>query len=841
MNFSLNRKFSLLLLLLFILSIGVVSASDNATDIVLDDNSNVADVSDVSEDILTSENELDNVSDVSGDVLAQENELINDSIGEDGQSLQVGETNVSDANAVQKSKITTKINANKPFLYYTQAGQLIGYLKDSNNNAVKNKQVSILLNGKTFTRTTDNSGKIILNLNLVPNKYNVKIKFMGDADYSSCYYDTFIKVNKLPISIKTSDYSTYWRSGSFFKAKVYDKLSKKPISGIKVLFKVYYKNSLYLNYYSTTDKKGMAAMNKHLGVGDYEVRTYISSKQDLYSLSNSNNEATLKIKPTVEFGCCSYYAQISNDESVCGFRRDSTYEADLFLEHVKWYGRAAVKQYKVTGTYFCHFVITSDGWCYGTGGNDDPAINRAIENLAGQMIQSKSISFNKIMAVKGYIESLGLGHFAIKSPYGDYAVVWTDYYEFGKLNPGEYLSVPNLPSYFRHGNWHSFGNDPAEIGVKIAATDGYGVNRRDITVFHWKAVTNTGSTEANVAVYAANDNGYLVDRSTAYLKDNIYFDGNFIDKYSLPQSTGKRYLGSFNLGKIDYLKIKTEVIAPVVTAYPNEFKEFRVTVLDKNTGNPISGIWIKLNVYTGDTFKAYSLKTDDNGVAKYSFKFYEKGYHRIRIYCANSQYYISKVSGFKVCNHKTVVSAPIVTAYPNEFKEFKVRVLDKFTKKPISGIWIKLNVYTGDSFKTYSLKTDDNGVAKYSFKFYEKGYHRIRISSANKNYDISKVSGFRVVNHKTAVSAPIVKAYAGRFKEYKVTVLDKTTKNPIKGVAIKLQLYTGDTFKTYTLKTDDNGVAKYSFKFYEKGYHRIRISSANKNYDISKVSGFRVI
>ena len=832
----------LLCLMLFILSMGIASACDNATDIVLDDNADSIGVSQVvNEDIQIPENDEQICEDDDGDNLSREDDdWICENVSDEAQNPQIEENDISNQGTVQKSKVKTKVTANNPSFYYTQKGQLIGYLKDNDNHAVKNKKVSILLNGKTFMRTTDSSGKFVLKLKLVPNSYNVKIRFMGDSGYYASQYDAMIKVNKLPVSLKTDNYNTYWKSDLFFKAKVTDKLKNKPVSGVKVLFKVYHKNSLCLNHYSTTDRNGIARLNKNFAVGDYEILTYLSSKK-LYSFSSLYSKSTLKIKPTAEVACCSFYAQISNDESLSGFRRDSTYGVNVYIQSVKWFGRSAVKQYKTIGSYSFHTIVTSDGWCIGTGGADNADVNRAIENLAGQMVQSNSISLDKIGTIMGYIRSLGIGHFAIKSPYGYYVAAWGNNYEQGKLNPGEYISVPNNPSFFRHGRYSSFGNDPAQIGVKIAATDGFGANRRDITVYHWKAITNRGSTEAHIAVHGANDNGYLVGRSTAYLKDNIFFDGKFFNGDSLPQSTGSMYLGYFNLGKIDYMKVKTTISAPVVNAYPKQFKEFKVRILNKNNNRPIGGIWIKLDIYTGNSFKTYSLKTDSNGVAKYSFKFYEKGYHRIYIYSANRNYYISKYSGFRVNAIKTAVSAPIVDAYVGKFKQFKVKILDKTTKKPIKGVWIKLRLYSGNSFKTYSLKTDSNGVAKYSFKFYEKGYHRIYIYSANKNYDISKYSGFRVNYIKTAVSAPVVKAYQNRSKEFKVTVLNKVSKKPVAGVGIKVDVYTGNTFKTYSLKTDSNGVAKISLKFSEKGYHKIHISSANRSYVISKYSGFGVI
>ena len=629
MKFS-NWKFLVALLLLFVLSVGFVSASDNTTDIVCEDSSNLIDVvnTSIDEDIETS------------------TDFICENISSESQDFQFDDTNLSDAQAVEKTKITTKINANKPSFYYTQKGQLVGYLKDNDNHAIKNKKISIFLNGKTFTRITDGSGKVILKLNIVPNNYNVKIKFMGDENYSSCQYNTLIKIKKLPISLNANNYRTYWKSDLFFKAKVCDKLTKKPISGIKVLFKIYSGNSLYLNYYSTTDKNGLAYLDKNLDVGDYEIRTYICNKKGLYSLSDIDEKATLKILPTAEVGCCSYYAKLTNDEFVSGFRRDSTYAADLYIQTVKWFGRAAVKQYKLSGSYFFHMIVTSDGWAIGTGGSDNPGINNAIENIAGSMVQSNSMPVEKIRTIMGYLSILGIGHFAIKNPSGKYVVAWKNTYRYGQLNPGDYISVPNVNSYFRKGKCSSFGKYPAQIGVKIAATDYYGINRRDITAYYWKAITNAGSTEVHIGVYAANDNGKLLGRSsTAYLRDNIYFGSKYISKYKLPIAPSSKYLGTYKFGNIDKLtKTFTVVSAPKLTKSVNESKTFDITVKNKKTGKAIPNLSLKIKISN----KVYTVRTNSNGVANFNASILGNGTYSVKIYSGNIKYYVMAKSTISI-------------------------------------------------------------------------------------------------------------------------------------------------------------------------------------------------
>ena len=303
------------------------------------------------------------------------------------------------------------------------------------------------------------------------------------------------------------------------------------------------------------------------------------------------------------------------------------------------------------GSYSFHTIVTSDGWCIGTGGADNPGVNSAIEKLAGSMVQANYISLAKIKKIMGYIRYLGgIGHFAIKAPSGFYYAAWKNSYHYGKLKPGQYISVPNSRAYFREGSFAKWGKVPSQIGVKIGASDGYGVNRRDITVHHWKAITTYGSTVAHIASYAANDNGKLVGLSTAYLKDNVYYKGKFYSKNSLPQATNAKYLGYHDFGSINYLKIQSNSKAPVLTTSKAKPQDFKVTVKYKSNNKPVKGFYVKINVFTGNKFKIYVVKTDSYGVARLKTGALSVGSHKVYVYSSNRYLLISVKSWIRITN-----------------------------------------------------------------------------------------------------------------------------------------------------------------------------------------------
>ena len=218
------------ILLLILLSIGFVSASDNGTDEIA---------------------------------------LIDESVSQPVDETPINEeisNDMNDSSNIGSCPMSTKIESEDITTYYKENSEFVSYLKDSNNQPISNKRVSILINNKIYDRTTDVEGKIVLKLNLKPGTYCAKVKFDGDENYTSSIANAIVKVNKATLAIQTKNFRTYFESGFFLKAKVINKVTKNPVQGVKVAFKVL-KNNKYKTYYATTDSDGIAKLKKNFKVG----------------------------------------------------------------------------------------------------------------------------------------------------------------------------------------------------------------------------------------------------------------------------------------------------------------------------------------------------------------------------------------------------------------------------------------------------------------------------------------------------------------------------------------------------------------------------------------------
>ena len=622
-----GRKFLIFpVLLLIIFAIGSASASD---EIALED---VTINHDIVETPLIEEIEGDETPDAEDAQTSKTTENNEATHAEDTQANKTTENNESASVSEDMQSLTdTTIKTKNINTYYKEKCEWTAYLKDFNNKPISNKMVSISINEKTYDKITDKTGKIVLKLNLKPGTYAATIRFHGDENFGESTAHALIKVKKSTLKIITKNYKTYFESGFYFKAKVINKVTGNPVENVKVAFKVYDSNKKFKTYHAKTNVKGIAELRKNLKVGSYKVVAKISKNKHI----NANkSKATLKIKETAEMGCSSIFVQVNKTEAVVAFRRDATNAKNLHIVKYKLNGIPAVKQYK-TNSYFFHVICAANGWMAGNGGWDNPTINHKIEKLTGKMFKSGKINKSYLRTIQGYERQLRIGHYTIKAPNGKYAIVWGSGIKTGKLKPGEYINIPNARSMFRHGNYTQYGKNPAKAAIKIAATDRFGVNRRDATSFHWKATTAKGKTKAIVKVRAANDNGRLAGRSTGHLKDNIYFKGKFISKNSLPKTPSSKLLGNYSLGNIDNLiKIKTVVKAQNLTTSINKSESFKITVKNKKTGNPVKGLIIKAEI----DGKTYTLKTDKNGVAQLKTNSLSTGTHKVLLYTNNIKY-----------------------------------------------------------------------------------------------------------------------------------------------------------------------------------------------------------
>ena len=156
-------------------------------------------------------------------------------------------------------------------------------------------------------------------------------------------------------------------------------------------------------------------------------------------------------------------------------------------------------------------------------------------------------------------------------------------------------------------------------------------------------------------------------------------------------------------------------------------------------------------------------------------------------------------------NPTTTLTSSKLTTYPLSDKYFSAKLTDS-NGKAISGqkITFKLNG------KSYSAKTDSNGIAKVKVCLSSKKNYSVTITySGSDDYKSSKTATKIIVktgSKKSKITSSDMKVKKNKKKifSFKLTCAGKALKN--QKVIVKLN------GKTYIVKTDSKGIAKLSIK-----------------------------
>lgn len=70
------------------------------------------------------------------------------------------------------------------------------WVQNMDGDKLKNVHINITVAGKTYTKLSDDSGVVSLNINLNPGEYIVNTEYKGNDKYNGCKIVNYIKVNK---------------------------------------------------------------------------------------------------------------------------------------------------------------------------------------------------------------------------------------------------------------------------------------------------------------------------------------------------------------------------------------------------------------------------------------------------------------------------------------------------------------------------------------------------------------------------------------------------------------------------------------------------------------------
>lgn len=181
----------------------------------------------------------------------------------------------------------TVIEAKDILTQYGSGEKLIIALKDSEGNVLKDKSISIRLNGLNHTLFTDGNGNAMLAISMLPGTYSAQIYFMGDEGYLSSFNSTKITVNKINTQIIAPSLSATYNVAKNLIITLKDQ-SGKALSGERITINLNNKN-----YNFFTDANGQAKVSVSLPAKRY-VASITFAGNEVYNPSNAAANVIVK-------------------------------------------------------------------------------------------------------------------------------------------------------------------------------------------------------------------------------------------------------------------------------------------------------------------------------------------------------------------------------------------------------------------------------------------------------------------------------------------------------------------------------------------------------------------
>lgn len=483
---------------------------------------------------------------------------------------------------------------------------------------------------------------------------------------------------------------------------------------------------------------------------------------------------------------------------------------------------------------------------------DSNIINSKI-SLSHYNINIRNSKFSN-SDLRGYSDTVTIKNATLKSPRVDFDYTDLNVYETTLDNPelkfhaGYYAKGCNvlLKDTAVNNATISFRSDmesrPSGLTIKNSSVDKCEIKTDDTDI----KVNDSTFNKSHIELFYSNLN---------ITNSNFYSDGDIssviktktetepYDKYSFYQVTtaytveNSYLINGSGKYKINNNDININTFFQITYKKGNYYLHENITfnVKDHN-GKPVSDLTLFIE-NPNDDFTVM-ITTDENGNANYTLEhigkldlnlyYYSQGHdfwHQRTSLQVNLTVYpkvldlilIKDFKFNKYSNINSILTAQIFSTDGDDLTSFKVI----------------FKLYSGNKYKTYYRTVKSNGSVIFNIPAkLDAGVHKIEVIADT----VMKKTSIKINKASTTVKAPKVTGKFKKSKYFKVTIKNKETKKLLSNVKVKIKVFTGKKYKTYTVKTDKKGLAKININKLKTGKHKVIISSGNKNYKISAKS-----
>lgn len=297
---------------------------------------------------------------------------------------------------------------------------------------------------------------------------------------------------------------------------------------------------------------------------------------------------------------------------------------------------------------------------------------------------------------------------------------------------GSYIYVYN--SNFKNNTVHAINNYDGHLFVQnstFTKNSGYvggAISSHNATITNSTFEDNTASFGG--AIYATNlilencnftnnNEGAIYAKKTAKINNESYSGLNYFNN---------------SLNKIKFI---TSSVGKLTTTYQSG-KTVWIKLIYTESKHPFRYKYVDLKITKGKKVHYDEVYTNSKGIGYYKASNLAVGTYKLTFSYGEELVKISTT--VKITKAKTIITAPKVTNKFKKSKYFKVTVKNKATQKAVKNTYVKVKI----DKKTYKLKTNSKGIAKFNTKKLKIGKHKVSITSGNTNYQMSGKSAITI-------------------------------------------------------------------------------------------------
>ncbi|ALT69650.1 carboxypeptidase regulatory-like domain-containing protein [Methanobrevibacter millerae] len=218
------------------------------------------------------------------------------------------------------------ITADNVIMRYKDGSKYIVNLTDYEGNPLANETITILINGQSYNRTTDNNGTASLAINLESGNYTVSASYTAKGDYFTNTVENNITVLT---SIDGNDIVKMFKNDTQYYATFFDEQGKALPKDTTVTFNI---NGVM--YERKVNENGTAKLNINLGAGEY----IITATNPVTGEKHSNNITVL--------------SYIQSSDLVKYYKNESQYVVTILGKDGKAVGAGETVTFNINGVFY---------------------------------------------------------------------------------------------------------------------------------------------------------------------------------------------------------------------------------------------------------------------------------------------------------------------------------------------------------------------------------------------------------------------------------------------------------------------------------------------------------